>query len=38
MLSESKGLGQRYEKMRVGRGTEREREYIREQKLLDINR
>ena len=39
MLSEPKGLGQKYEKVRMEQGEgEREKEYIREQNLLNINR
>lgn len=39
MLSEPKGPGQKYEKVRVEQGeAEREKEYIIEQNLLDINR
>lgn len=39
MLSEPKGQGQKYEKVRVEQGeAEREKEYIIEQNLLDINR
>lgn len=38
MLSAPKGPGQKYEKVRVEQGEgEREKEYIREQNLLDIN-